>query len=106
MTNVTRTGEVTFSFYRPEAAEVKIVGDFTDWLAAPIKMTPAGDGWWTLGKLLSGGEYRFRYLVDGQSFADYASYGIEATKTGWNSVLVVPGAHKKLPKQNNVKWVA
>jgi len=106
MTSVTQDGTVTFSFYRPDAAAVKIVGDFTDWHAAPIEMTSAGDGWWTLGQPFSGGEYRFRYLVDGQMYPDYASHGIEATKTGWNSVLVVPGGLKKLPKQNKAKWVA
>ena len=90
MTNLNSDGSVTFSFYRPEAVEVKIVGDFTDWQAAPIEMTATGDGWWTLGKKLSGGEYRFRYWCDGQWYTDFAAYGIEATKTGWNSVLVVP----------------
>jgi 1,4-alpha-glucan branching enzyme len=106
MTSVSEDGTVTFKFYRPEAADVKIVGDFTGWNAAPIEMTSAGDGWWTLGQLLSGGEYRFRYLADGQMFPDYASYGIEATKTGWNSVVVVPGCSKKQSKQYNAKWVA
>jgi len=106
MTNVTQDGKVEFKFYRPDAAEVKIVGDFTGWNMAPIEMTSSGDGWWTLGKTFSGGEYRFRYLVDGQSYADYASYGIESTKTGWNSVLIVPGCKTKQPKQNTAKWVA
>ncbi len=106
MTQVTQNGQVEFRFYRPDASQVKIVGDFTNWNAAPIDMTSAGDGWWTLGKSLSGGEYRFRYLADGESYVDYASYGVEFTKTGWNSVVVVPGGKKKSPQQNNVKWVA
>ncbi len=106
MTNINQDGSVTFKFYRPEAAAVMIVGDFTGWNAAPIEMTSAGDGWWTLGKLFSGGEYRFRYLADGQPYADYASHGIEATKTGWNSILVVPGGLKKSSQQYNAKWVA
>jgi 1,4-alpha-glucan branching enzyme len=90
MTNVKADGSVTFRFYRPEAEQVTLVGCFTGWQEAPIEMSSTGDGWWTLGKKFSGGEYRFRYLVDGQWFTDFASYGIEATKTGWNSVLVVP----------------
>lgn len=105
MTNINQDGTVTFKFYRPEAAAVTIVGDFTGWNVAPIEMTRSSDGWWTLGQSLSGGEYRFRYLADGQMYADYASHGIEATKTGWNSVLVVPGFGKQ-PKQYKAKWVA
>ena len=105
MTNVNQDGTVTFNFYRPEASAVKIVGDFTDWNAAPIDMTSAGDGWWTLGKTFSGGEYRFRYVVDGQTYPDYASHGIEATKTGWQSVLVVPKSAKAATTKQ-AKWVA
>lgn len=90
MTNVNADGSVTFRFYRPTAGQVKLVGDFTNWQQAPIDMTCTGDGWWTLGTKLNGGEYRFRYLADGQWYTDFAAYGIEATESGWNSVLVVP----------------
>jgi 1,4-alpha-glucan branching enzyme len=85
-------GSVTFRFFRPEAADVKLAGDFTGWSNQAVPMSSAGDGWWTLQQTLGKGEYRFRYLADGKWFTDYASYGIEATKAGWNSVLVVPAA--------------
>ena len=35
------------------------------------------------------GDYRFRYVADGQWYTDYASHGIEAGPNGWNAVLVV-----------------
>jgi hypothetical protein len=39
---------------------------------------------------IQAGEHRFRYWVDGHWFTDFAAYGVELTKFGWNSVLLVP----------------
>src|SRR2546421_9432657 len=92
----TVNGTTEFRFYRPKASDVKLVGDFTEWCAAPIAMLPAGDGWWSISAPLAAGEYRFRYVADGQWYTDFAAQGVEASKTGWNSVLVVSGRAKLL----------
>ena len=52
-------------------------------------MTPAGNGWWTAEAQFEPGDYRFKYVADGGWYRDYASNGIEACKSGANSILVV-----------------
>lgn len=53
----------------PEANIVAIVGDFNDWSieATPMKKQKNGDFTVTL-KLQPGNEYRFKYLIDGQTW--------------------------------------
>ena len=90
MTSNGRDGTVEFRFFRPQAAGVKLAGDFSAWTANAISMRNSGDGWWSVGLKLNPGEYRFRYIADGQWFTDFAAHGIETCPNGWNSVLVVP----------------
>jgi hypothetical protein len=59
-------------------------------------MTPDGHGWWTAAARFDAGEYRFGYRADGTWFPDYASNGIEYTKLGCRSVLVIPGKRATL----------
>jgi 1,4-alpha-glucan branching enzyme len=91
MTSLGRNGSVAFRFFRPGAREVSLAGDFNDW-SKRLPMRGDAHGWWTLELPLPPGDYRFRYVADGQWYTDFASNGIEVTKLGWNSVLVVPGA--------------
>ena len=88
------TREVEFRFYRKEAAQVWVVGDFTGWQGGRLAMERQADGWWALNKPLPPGEYRFRYLADEQQreawFTDFAAHGVEFAKGNWNSVMVVP----------------
>lgn len=91
MTNVGRAGAVEFRFFRPGAREVTLAGDFAgDW-SQRLAMACDANGWWTLELQLEPGEYRFRYVADGEWYTDFASNGVEVNKLGWNSVLVVPG---------------
>jgi 1,4-alpha-glucan branching enzyme len=92
MTSVSSNGEVEFRFFRATAKEVALAGDFTQWQAKPIAMRHEGKGWWAAKVSLEPGEYRFRYLADGQWFTDFASHGVELKKQVWNSVLVVQEA--------------
>ena len=85
-------GIVEFWFFRRDVSDVRIVGDFAAPLDAGVAMTGGGDGWWRATLALGAGEYRFRYVADGAAFADYASNGIEVSKNGIRSVLVVPKA--------------
>ena len=90
MTTVQQDGFVEFWFYRPNAANVVVAGDFTGWAEKPMPMTSAGNGWWTAKARLNGGDYRFRYIADGDWYTDYAAFGVELSRQGWNSVLIVP----------------
>jgi 1,4-alpha-glucan branching enzyme len=89
MTSVRTNGEVEFRFYRADAKRVAVAGDFTGWQDQPITMRPEGNGWWVARVTLDAGEYRFRYVADGQWFTDFASHGVELKKQVWNSVLLV-----------------
>jgi 1,4-alpha-glucan branching enzyme len=90
MTSVRSNGQVEFRFFRSGAKAVAVAGDFTEWSQSPIAMRHEGNGWWTARVSLQPGEYRFRYVADGQWFTDYASHGVELKKQTWNSVLLVP----------------
>jgi len=95
MTSVTRDGIVEFKFFRPNVRSVSVVGDFNEWRTDALHMVTKGDGWWRAETHLQGGDYRFRYLADQEWFADYASHGIEYSKTGaCDSLLVVPKTAK------------
>ena len=83
-------GYVEFWFFRRDVSDVRIVGDFGVPADGGVAMAGGGDGWWRATVALGAGEYRFRYLADGAPFPDYASNGIEVTKRGVNSILVVP----------------
>jgi len=89
MTSVRSNGEVEFRFFRATAKEVAVCGDFTQWQNQSIPMRHEGKGWWTAKVNLEPGEYRFRYVADGQWFTDFASHGVELKKQVWNSVLLV-----------------
>jgi 1,4-alpha-glucan branching enzyme len=90
MTIVRQDGSVEFRFFRPEARDVRVAGDFNGWSGESLHMRPAGNGWWTARVVLGSGEYRFRYVADGRWFTDYASNGVEFAKLGLNSLLIVP----------------
>jgi len=89
MTSVSKPGHVEFRFFRRDVSGVRVVGDFGTPFEAGFEMTGDADGWWCATATLRPGEYRFRYVADGVWFADYASNGIEVSKAGVHSVLVV-----------------
>ena len=106
MTSVGRDGTVDFWFYRKGARQVQVVGDFANWRGGELTMCDRGDGWWRLSTRLDSGEYRFRYVADGEWYTDYASNGIEVDKMGVNSVLVVPERRADAGSMTPVKMVA
>ena len=97
MTSVRSNGEVEFRFFRAGASDVQVCGDFTGWQESSIPMAHEGNGWWTARVTLEPGEYRFRYVADGEWFTDFASHGVELSKQVWNSVLLVHEAGITLP---------
>lgn len=99
-------GFVEFWFFRRDVSGVRIVGDFGPSFDSGVAMTGGPDGWWRASVPLEAGEYRFRYVADGASFADYASNGIEVSKTGINSILVVPESRSRAALMPVAKMVA
>ncbi len=80
---------VEFSFFRPQAGKVHLVGDFNDWRSGELPMARTADGYWTARMHLPAGEFRFRYFADGESFPDYAAFGLELGRFGLDSVVRV-----------------
>lgn len=81
-------GRTVFRFYRPNARQVALAGEFNAWDESFL-MSGARDGWWEASLELAPGSYEFRYHVDGQWYTDYAAFGVTRTATGWNSVVHV-----------------
>jgi 1,4-alpha-glucan branching enzyme len=100
MTSIRGDGSVEFRFFRPEAQQVAIAGEFNNWETNSLPMRAQGDGWWYATAQLGAGEYRFRYVADGSNWhTDYAANGVEFSKFGWNSVLVVSKAVARMKKK-------
>ena len=82
-------GSMEFRFFRPDARQVTLAGDFNGWQENCLTMSKSDDGWWQCRLGLAPGCYQFRYLADGQWYTDYAAFGIEKCPYGWNSVVQV-----------------
>jgi 1,4-alpha-glucan branching enzyme len=91
MVNTENDGRKTFRVYLPEAAEVELVGSFTDWRSRPIAMAKEDTGWWSATVPLVPGDHEFNYLVDGSFWlADYAASGVKRNGYGgWVSQISV-----------------
>ena len=56
----------TFSFCAPDAANVQLVGDFTQWQERPINLKKGVDGVWRTAVNLALGTHHYRFLIDGE----------------------------------------
>jgi 1,4-alpha-glucan branching enzyme len=81
--------EVEFSFFRPSASHVDLVGDFNQWREGQVPMSRGADGYWRARLKLPPGKFRFRYRADGAWYTDFAAFGIEPGPFGLNSVVFV-----------------
>jgi len=48
------------------AEEVRVTGDFSDWVKDGVRLSHDGNGEWRTVLPLEPGEYQYRLLVDGQ----------------------------------------
>jgi len=90
-------GWVEFSFYRPQAKNVFLVGEFNEWRSQDLRMAQSSEGYWQAKMHLPAGEFKFRYRADGEWFADYAAFGVEPSRFGLDSIVRVPTVPVKLP---------
>jgi 1,4-alpha-glucan branching enzyme len=83
-----------FSFFRPQAHSVHLIGDFNGWMDGSLSMTCNG-GYWHAGIRLPAGDYKFRYVADGHHFVDYAAFGVEPGPFGFDSVVRIAAPNLK-----------
>jgi len=103
---VTLTKDVVeFQFFRPDAQQVHLVGDFNNW-QTDLPMQRGDDGYWRAEVLLPAGEFKFRYFADGDWFTDFAAFGVEPGGFGLDSVVRVPGAPIKVTLPNEASQIA
>jgi 1,4-alpha-glucan branching enzyme len=56
----------TFRCPAPDASDVLLVGDFTEWQKQPVPMKPGLDGIWTATLRLQPGAHHYMFIVDGK----------------------------------------
>ena len=80
-----------FIFHAPEATNVKIVGNFNNWIPADASiMERQEDGTWTKNFFLAPGSYQYRFVVDGTWVEDNSnSKSVENSYGGKNSVIEI-----------------
>ncbi|MCX7679173.1 MAG: hypothetical protein N2316_08125 [Spirochaetes bacterium] len=84
-------GIVEFRLYKPNARFVSIVGDFNHWNPENDILRRGTDGIWRLKKRLAPGEYRYKYLIDGQWEVDlFNQYSASDDTGGICSVVRIP----------------
>lgn len=85
--------KVTFQIPKDWAdREAAVVGDFNEWNTETDKMTEKKNSWETTLRLTPEREYRFRYLLDGESWAnDDSADGYAANPYGTEDSLLVIG---------------
>ncbi len=80
--------EVTFEFTPADAAEVALVTEAANWEPIAMKKTKEGS-FRTKVRLAKGGQYQFRYLVDGETWAnDEAADAYWANEHGGDNSVV------------------
>jgi len=80
---------VEFSFFRPQARQVHLTGDFNNWRNNELPMLRTSEGYWVAKVRLPVGEFRFRYCADGEWFTDFAAFGVTPGRFGLDSVVRV-----------------
>lgn len=84
-----RGNTVDFLFFRPQAQDVQVVGDFNEWSVGETPMVRTSDGYWQTCIKLPPGDFKFRYCADGDWFTDYAAFGLEYGRFGPDSIIHV-----------------
>lgn len=106
MVTIHENGYTEFRFYRPNAAKVFLSGDFNEWRTDHLKMVNQGNGQWSIKLALPAGSYKFRYLADGLWYTDYAGFGVEPGRFGFDSLLLVPQRKLNFPQAQEQQQAA
>jgi hypothetical protein len=92
--------EIVFEINAPQAKSVYLVGDFNGWNPTIDKLVPV-EGRFQIRLYLLPGQYRYRFIVDGESVPDPENPGLDAegnsffilleTAAGFEITLEAPG---------------
>lgn len=97
---VARKGRfLEFRFFRPDASQVFLAGDFNQWSVGDLPMRRTQRGDWRARLRLPSGTYRFRYWADGHWYCDYAAFGIEYGPYGPDGVVHVASPNRPARKE-------
>jgi hypothetical protein len=97
MVTLSDDGTMEFRFYRPDATEMCVVGDFNGWHRGALPMTRESGGYWSCRVMLPAGLYHFRYRAGDQWYVDYAAFGVECGPYGHDSTLKVERTRMTCP---------
>ncbi len=82
-------GRRTIRLSAPQATSVEIIGDFTSW--EPVRLSPAGDGWWTISLPIDPGTHEMNVRASGGRWSvPPGLMSIDDEFGGVVGVLVVP----------------
>jgi hypothetical protein len=73
-------GRYAVRIYAPLARRVEVMGDFTDWGAAPL--TPAANGWWSMVTRITPGVRQLTVRIDGGQWTVPAGASMEEDEYG------------------------
>lgn len=81
---------VTFACHHPDAREVCLAGEFTNWDACLMPLNKSDEGIWSITIQLLPGRYEYNFIVDGNWVQDMLCSEIVPNPFGTrNSVIVV-----------------
>lgn len=84
-------GKVIFRYKNLNANSVYLAGDFNSWDSTKDAMIKGSDGVWTIELNLNPGEYKYKFVVDGNWVADPSNQNqADDGYGGKNSVVKVP----------------
>ena len=74
---------VIFSYYDPDARDVQIAGDFSDWKPLnSLQVKQGKEGVWRVKLALNPGSYQYKYIVDGQWKIDPNNHDVVTSEEG------------------------
>ena len=86
--------EIIFSVFAPQAKDVHLAGEFNNWQINDSSRMLQNNGTWSKKLNLSGGKYRYRFVVDGDWFEDTSNPLKEVNPYGSVDSLIEIGSKK------------
>jgi len=81
---------IDFHFFRPEARQVSLVGDFGAGEMVVPMTRPEGGSYWRASLDLPPGHYRFCYRADGERCCDDSAFARDDGPCSTRSLVSVP----------------
>ncbi|MGD9141823.1 MAG: polymer-forming cytoskeletal protein [bacterium] len=94
-----------FLYYNPDAEYMALTGDFIDWDPEGIAMVRDEYGTWTTLYSLPPGEYKYKFIIDGEAVPDPdIAEKVPDGMGGWATPLVVESRKRKATRVYTVEW--